>query len=178
MTVKLFIAATLDGYIADKNEGLDWLFAADEAGGSAYESFYAGIDTIVMGRRTFDWICQHEKIWPYAGKMCYVLTHQKLETADFIDSSEFIESVTADRLAELLQNQATSQQSIWLVGGGELIRLFLEKNWLDALQISLAPVLLGRGIRLFPPGNYGAQLELLGARTFGEFVEVEYLVKK
>lgn len=167
--VKLFIASTLDGYIATLEDGLDWLFEVAGQGDNGYGDFYASVDKIVMGRQTYDWICAHEKTWAYAGKTCYVLTR-----GDFADTDE-VKFVHEDWLDDLA---AVDTDRLWLVGGGQVIRLFLERHLVDELQITLVPILLGTGKALFSAGNYAEQLEFVGSRTYGQFVELHYLVKK
>ena len=79
-TVTLYIAMSLDGFIADRHGGVDWLYGntPDDNGGS-YESFAAGVDTVIMGRRTYDQITAELSVgsWPYEGMDCYVLTHAR-----------------------------------------------------------------------------------------------------
>lgn len=170
MTTKLYIATTLDGYIADKNDNLQWLFDVEGDGDNGYGEFFNTVDTVIMGMNTYHWLLENEPgEWGYEGKTCYVLTRQNLV------SSEFVTFVTFDDLIKILP---TIKGNIWNVGGGEVIRLFLEKHLIDEIQITIAPVILGDGIPLFPKGNYAEQLKLIDTKTYGQFVELHYLVKK
>ena len=170
MTVKLYIATTLDGYIADKNDNLQWLFDVEGDGDNGYAAFLAGIDTIVMGMRTYDWLPENEPgEWPYPDQTCYVLTRQARPATEHVTFVDF---------AQLKALLATDTGNVWNVGGGEVIRLFLEHQMIDELQVTIAPVLLGDGIPLFPKGNYAEKLELIGTTTYGQFVELHYIVKK
>ncbi len=73
--VVLFTAMSLDGYIADENDSLDWLFKVEGEGDNGYSAFYDTVDTIIMGKRTYDWIIRHETgEFPYKGKDCYIIT--------------------------------------------------------------------------------------------------------
>lgn len=118
MTVKLFIASTLDGYIATKEESLQWLFDVEGEGDNGYDAFYSGIDTIIMGKKTYDWLEKEQAgQWPYTDKTSYILTHQEISATDniiFIDK---------EKLTELSVNFADNDKNIWVVGGGEVIKL-------------------------------------------------------
>ncbi|MDN5488733.1 MAG: dihydrofolate reductase family protein, partial [Lactococcus lactis] len=105
-------------------------------------------------------------------KTSYILTHQKISSTDNI---VFIDK---EKLTELSVNFADTDKNIWVVGGGEVIKLFLENHWVDELQVTIAPVLLGDGISLFPSGNYKEKLQLIDTKIYGQFVELHYLVKK
>lgn len=174
MTVKLFIAATLDGYIATENDELDWLFSVKGDGDNGYGRFMADIDQIIMGKKTYDWLIQHENLdsdsenWPYTNQQSYIFTRSQLTDtlhAKFVHPSN---------LTEFVQNLSGNT---WLVGGGEIIRLFLEADLIDEFFITVSPLLLGAGRSLFPNGSYFADLELLGTQTYGQFVELHYRKK-
>ena len=176
MTVKLFIASTLDGYIATENEDLQWLFDVDGEGDNGYSDFYRTIDSVIMGKRTYDWISREQgerDQWPYANKTCYVLTHQSTE-----NNTEKIKFIDVAALRKLTSGFTNPAEVFWVVGGGELIKLFLENHWVDELRITIAPVILGKGIPLFPIGDYTESLRLLSTKTYGQFVELHYLVNK
>jgi len=170
MKVKLFIASTLDGYIATKDDNLDWLFEVEGDGDNGYSEFYQSIDIIIMGKNTYDWLkSEQPDSWPYSGKECYVFTHKKQSNTNHV---KFIEvSNLIDFSQKLIGN-------VWVVGGGNLIKDFLENHLIDEIQVTIAPVLLGDGIPLFPTGNYAEKLELIKTKTYGQFVELNYAVKK
>ncbi|MDR0299591.1 MAG: dihydrofolate reductase family protein [Streptococcaceae bacterium] len=165
-SIKLYIATTLDGYIADKNDELQWLFDVTGDGDNGYGEFLDTIDTVIMGKRTYDWLLENEPDeWGYSGKDCYVFTHQALPDNDHV------KFVHPENLPDFVR---TLKGNIWNVGGGELIGLFLENQLIDEFQITIAPVLLGDGIPLFPKGNYSEKLELIETKTYGQFVELHY----
>jgi dihydrofolate reductase len=170
MTVKLYIATTLDGYIADENDSLQWLFDVEGEGDNGYGAFISGIDVVVMGNSTYRWLLRESPDkWPYADKKTYVFSrtaHENTENVTFV--SELSE------IAELTDPSV----NLWNVGGGEIIKLFLENDLVDELQVTVAPVLLGKGKPLFPAGNYAEKLKLVGSTTYGQFVELHYLMKK
>ncbi|QDK69898.1 dihydrofolate reductase family protein [Lactococcus protaetiae] len=168
MTVKLFIAATLDGYIATLDDSLQWLFDVEGEGDNGYGAFYETIDTLVMGKKTYDWLLREQpNDWAYTGKKCFVLTHQQLPDTDSVKFTD----------EKILSELTESTEQIWVIGGGEIIKLFLENHLVDELQVTIAPVLLGTGKPLFPSGNYTEQLQLVSSKTYGQFVELHYLVK-
>jgi dihydrofolate reductase len=171
--VVLFIAQSLDGYIATKEDSLDWLFKVEGEGDNGYSEFYEEVDTIIMGKRTYDWIMNYEKgQFPYKNKNCYVFSRSQLEdTADVKFVNEDIINFTNSLKKEEGKN-------IWVVGGGDLLHTFFKEKLLDELILTTAPSIIGDGIPLFKPGNYQLELNLKRTRTFNQFVEVHYTVKK
>lgn len=171
--VVLFIAASLDGYIATEDESLEWLFRVEGEGDNGISEFYDRIDTLLMGRRTYDWVLHHETgEFPYKNKECYVFTRSPM--ADTEDVTFVNEDVT--KFVEKLQQQ--DGKDIWMVGGGELLKSFLEARLIDEFILTVAPVLLGRGIPLFKEGDYETELVLKRVRNFNQFAELQYELKK
>jgi len=169
----LFIATSLDGYIATQNESLEWLFNVEGEGDNGYSEFYETVDTILIGRKTYDWIMKHEPgEHPYKNKKCYVFTRSPVEdTKDVTFVNEELISFTNKLKKEKGKN-------IWIVGGGELLHSFINEKLIDELIITVAPTLIGKGIPLFKEGNYQLELSLRGTRNFNQFVELHYEVKK
>lgn len=80
MAVKLFIAQTLDGYIADKQDSLDWLMAVEGEGDNGISRFLSSVDIVIMGSRTYQWLLDQKlETWPYEDKMTYVFSRQSWE---------------------------------------------------------------------------------------------------
>ena len=166
MAVKLFIAQTLDGYIADKQDNLDWLMAVEGEGDNGISRFLSSVDIVIMGSRTYQWLLdQRLETWPYEDKMTYVFSRQTWEDKTNI---KFVHPSNLTSFVKELQGE------IWLVGGGQLIKDFMEADLIDEYQVTIAPVILGEGIPLFPQGNYAADLELQGTTRYGQFVELAY----
>lgn len=137
--VRLFIAASLDGYIARKNGDIDWLLTDQDYG---YTDFVAGIDTVVMGRKTYEQILGFGE-YPYKGKTGFVFSQTRNGEKD-----ENVEFVGGD-LKEFIDNQRHQvRNDIWLVGGGEIIYHFLRLGLVDELILSVHPIILGDGIPL------------------------------
>ncbi len=173
MTVKLYIATTLDGYIATEDDKIDWLFEVSGDGDNGYGNFMHTIRTVIMGMKTYDWLMNDESVikngWPYSEQDSYVFTRQNQS------ANTAVTFVNPDNIREFI---STLAGDIWVVGGGEIIQLFLENGCVDEMQITIAPVLLGNGRRLFPSGNYAEKLKLIETKTYGQFVELHYLVTK
>lgn len=171
MAVKLFIAQTLDGYIADKQDNLDWLMAVEGEGDNGISAFLKTVEVLIMGSRTYQWLLDQKlDAWPYADKTTYVFSSQKWE------EQANIKFVNPENLHDFVREISGD---IWLMGGGKLIKDFLEADLVDEYRITMAPVLLGQGIPLFPAGNYAAELEFQGTTRYGQFIELSYVrVKK
>lgn len=169
----LFIAASLDGYIATKDESLDWLFKVEGEGDNGYSEFYNTVDTVLMGKKTYDWIMKYETgEFPYRDKECYVFTRSSIvdtENVSFIneDVSDFIKK---------LKNQLGN--NIWIVGGGEMLHSLLEEKLVDEIILTIAPVIIGTGIPLFKEGDFHLNMSLINSRTFNQFAELHYEVKR
>ncbi len=159
--VTLYIAASVDGYIAGTDDNLDWLDrVAREGEDYGYETFYAGCDALIMGRRTFDWITAHGP-WPYPDKTTYLLSNEAPAQA-----AEGVVHVGTDAATCVATAQADGHENLWLVGGGAVVRSFLDADLIDEFIISLVPVLLGRGVPLFPASAGTTSLRLLSSRAF------------
>jgi len=151
-----YTATSLDGYIADANNSLDWLFTRQrEPGGPLnYEAFIAGVGAMAMGATSYEWILDHEFAgkepsewnWPY-DIPCWVFTHRQLPVvpdAPIEFTSGDVRPVH-DRMAE-----AAGGRNVWIVGGGDLAGQFADAGLLDEVIVKLAPVTLGSGAPLLP----------------------------
>lgn len=141
-----YIAASLDGFIADADEGLDWLdrFGDIDYGEFAYDRFIAGIGTFVMGRGTYDWLRRAVADWPHPDVDTIVVTSRSLpEPPDRV--------VAWDRpLGALIAHlRALEGGDVWMAGGGRLQSAFVARGAVDHLQIFVMPVLVGAGTPLW-----------------------------
>ena len=145
-----YTASTLDGYLADENDSLEWLFVQDQdhQGPLNYDDFIKDVGAIVMGRTTYEWVLAHlEKTgekWPYT-QPSFVFTHADLEPIDNVT----IVSGKPDEHHEAIA-AAAGDQDIWVVGGGDLAAQWAEAGLLHELILYIAPVTLGAGRPLFP----------------------------
>lgn len=169
--VVLFIAASLDGYIARENGSLDWLTAVDGEGDNGFTAFYKTIDTLIMGKATYDHLMTLVKEFPHADKTCYVFSRSEKREDPYV---EFIDE-DIGHFTRRLKNQAGS--NIWLVGGGDLLDGFIKEKLVDEWMVTISPIVLGKGVPLFKPNNPEIKLELKEQKRFGQFVQLHYLVK-
>jgi dihydrofolate reductase len=168
----LFIASSLDGYIATKDDSLEWLFNIEGEGDNGFTEFYETVDTVLLGKRTYDWLMKQDiEEYPYKDKECYVFTRSSME--DTKDVKFINEDVT--KFIDKLKNQ--DGKNIWIVGGGELLHDFMKEKLVDELIITLAPTILGSGIPLFKEGDYQIDLTLKRMRNFNQFAELHYVIK-
>jgi dihydrofolate reductase len=151
-----YTATTLDGFIADPNNSLDWLFTRerDEDGLLSYGEFMAVVGALAMGSTTYEWILDHEFAgkdpaewkWPYEIP-CWVFTHRQLPVvpdARVVFTSADVRAVHAEMVA------AAGDRNVWLVGGGDLVGQFADAGLLDEVLVTIAPVTLGTGAPLLP----------------------------
>lgn len=163
-------AISLDGYLARENHSLDWLFGTEGEEESGYQDFYDSVDTILMGRSTYDQIgiLSPEK-FPYEGKPCYVFSRTMTASNEHVTFiNEDIEGFT-----QSLKEQEGKR--IWVVGGGEVLHHLL--LLVDEFIIQIAPTIIGKGIPLFVPGDQENKLTLVDVRRFGQFAELQYEAK-
>jgi len=112
--VVLFIASSLDGYIATNDESMDWLNSVEGEGDNGFSEFYETVDTVLLGKRTYDWIKRLDlEEFPYKDKNCYVFTRSSLEDTDDVT---FIRTDIGGFIDELKKQNG---KNIWLVGGGD-----------------------------------------------------------
>ncbi|PAV29159.1 hypothetical protein CIL05_12225 [Virgibacillus profundi] len=168
----LFIATSLDGYIATKDESLDWLFSVEGEGDNGYSEFYDTVETVLIGKKTYDWIMRHEtEEFPYKNKECYVFTRSTVE------DTEDVSFINGDIASFINQLKSQEGKNIWIVGGGELLQTFIKEKLVDEIILTVAPTIIGNGIPLFREGEYQLDLSLKGTRNFNQFVELHYIVK-
>ena len=165
----VYIATSLDGYIARQDGGIDWLHIVEQPGEDyGYAAFWNSIDTLVMGRKTYETALGFGD-WPYADKRCVVLSHR---SASAHHGEEFF-CGEPESLAEKLAAEGAHRV---YVDGGEVIRQFLAAGLVDDLTLSVVPVLLGDGIPLFRAGGPEQRLALIEGRTFPSgLVQLRYL---
>jgi dihydrofolate reductase len=144
-----YTAATLDGFIADPDNSLEWLFKIkrDEHGPMSYEDFIAEVGALAMGSTTYEWILDHESTkWPYE-LPSWVFTHRELAVVPNAQV-EFVSGDVAPVHDEMVR--AAGGKNVWIVGGGDLAGQFAEAGLLDEVIVTIAPVTLGAGAPLLP----------------------------
>ena len=166
MKTVFYSATTLDGYIADEHDSLDWLFVQDqdESGPLNYGDFIKGVGAICMGATTYQWILDHNartgEAWAYK-QPSWVFTHR--EFAPF-EGITFTSQVVKDVHAEMVT--AAGGKDVWVVGGGDLAGQFADAGLLDELILYIAPVTLGAGRPLFPRRRDLQLVELAQNKAF------------
>ena len=171
----VFVGVSLDGFIARPNGDLDWLMG-DGGGDSAeygYDEFIAGIDAIVMGRKTFEKVVMFDK-WYYGNKRVVVLSHHSLDVAGARARGGVVEQMQGSP-AEIVSKLASSGARRLYVDGGLTIQEFLRAGLIRRLVISRLPVLIGEGIPLFGSLAHDIHLNHIATRTYpGGMVQSEY----
>ncbi|MEO8890755.1 MAG: dihydrofolate reductase family protein, partial [Coleofasciculaceae cyanobacterium] len=144
MKTQYYTATSLDGFIADPQNSLDWLFQFGEAGGEDYGAFIGEVGAIAMGSTTYEWILTHQvfldadhpQAWVYE-QPSWVFTSRNLPTIEGAD----IQFVSGDvRLVHQKMAAAAKGKNIWIVGGGDLVGQFHDEGLLEEVIVSIASV--------------------------------------
>lgn len=182
MKTHYYTATSIDGRIADEHDSLTWLFqlGSDAAVDDRYETFVAGIGALVMGSTTYEWLLREEirddpGRWPYA-QPTWVFSSRELPRVEGADL-RFVGGPVEPVHAEIAATVADGQD-LWLVGGGELVGMFLDAGLLDELHLAVAPVFLGAGAPLLPRRLVTPPLALVGCTQQGPFAQLDYRVQR
>ena len=168
----LFIAMSLDGYIADMDGKVDWLAGQDKDVESAdnYTDFIKNIDTVIMG-----WTTYHQVItelspgqWVYDNLQSYVITHKECTPKNKI---AFVSESPCTLVNRLKQKQG---KDIWICGGSNIVHQLMQGNLVDKYHISIIPTILGNGIRLFDTLDKKTDLRLISSKSSNGIVELVY----
>jgi dihydrofolate reductase len=172
-------ATSVNGYIADGNSSLQWLFDAGGDNSDEFASFMAGVGVQVMGSSTYEWLLTNEDLlgtpdkWQqvFGDLPTRVFTTRNLprpETASFA----FRHGAVSEHEEEL--RALAGDRDVWVVGGGDLAGQFLDAGILDRIELMVAPVFLSGGAPLLPRFVPAASLNLVGTRQQGSFVSIRY----
>lgn len=183
MATQYYTATSIDGFIADEDDGLDWLLQLGEPEGldEEYPRFLADVGALAMGSTTYAWIAEHTGSledptrWEYT-LPTWVFSSRDLPAPDGPD----IRFVSGDvRPVHAQMVEAAAGKNVWLVGGGDLVGQFHDAGLLDEVILGVASVFLGGGAPLLPRRITTPPLELLGATTHGtDFVLLRYRVPR
>jgi dihydrofolate reductase len=183
MKTQYFTATSLDGFIADSNNSLDWLFQFGGGPGESYNVFISKVGSIAMGSTTYEWMLENEiykdrenpKPWPYKQR-CWIFSSRTLPVVAGADL-RFVKGDVKPVYDEMVEHAQGA--NIWLVGGGELVGQFHDLGLLDELILGVAPVILGAGAPLLPRHIATPPLKLISATTVeGAFMHLHYEVTK
>ena len=168
--VILYIASSLDGYIAGADDNLSFLSMVEEKGEDyGYSEFTGTVDTVILGRKTNDWVMDRVSEFPHNGTETYVLTRTPREGYGTI---KFYTGNLKELVLRLRQKKG---KNIFIDGGAEVVNSLLKYNLIDEFRISVIPVLLGGGIRLFRDNRPQQKLKLVDARTYNKgLVQLHY----
>ncbi len=169
--LKLYIASSLDGYIAGPNGEIDWLEAAGNHD-YGYRDFYASIDTTLMGRLTYQITLTVDE-FPYPDKTNYVFT--KSNPPQRTAHVEFVSEEIAGFVRSLKERPGLD---IWLVGGGQINTVMLKAGLIDEIILSMFPLVLGEGIPLFAPRAAQHSFKTLGCQQYESGLIQWHLVRE
>jgi len=166
----VFIAMSLDGYIARTDGAIDWLSIVHPLDPShGYEAFMASVQTLIIGRGTYDTVLGFDE-WPYAGKRVIVMTHRPAEPRNG-------EELFAGSVADVIARVGDAERVY--VDGGQIISQFLAADRIDDMTVSVIPIVLGSGLRLFPGGEREHRLVLDSHQAWPSgLVQLRYRVRR
>lgn len=171
--ITLFIAMSLDGFIADNNGGVDWLNGQgkDIENIDVYSEFVKDIDTVVMGWNTYHQVATElsPNDWVYKDFTTYVFTHKKEK------SSEQIHFTSENPVSLLKQLKVKDGKGIWICGGANIVQQLINEDMIDEYFISVIPTILGGGIRLFENTEQEIKLKLLKTQTYNGITDLVYI---
>ena len=168
----LYLAISVDGYLADEQGGVDWLVGdgSEPNAPGSYPAFLDTVDAIVMG-----WTTYHQLVaelspdsWPYAGRPCYVVTHRNELDREGISFWNGELTALVDKLKE------SHEGNIWLCGGASVAGQLLKAGRIDQLWLSIIPTVLGKGVRLFPALSQELPLKLVETTHGNGIVDLVY----
>lgn len=158
--IRIYIAQSLDGYIARADGGIDWLRPFDDVD-YGYSAFMRDIGTVVMGRKSYD-LARSFGDWPYQNARSLVITSSPLDA----EAPPSATRVGADIPRLVTALRAAGDKDVWIMGGAQTINAFLTTNAIDRIDLFTLPVLLGEGIRLFEGGRPETGLRLLSSQVY------------
>lgn len=171
--VRLFIAMSLDGYIADSYGRVDWLNGQgnNDEDIDTYSEFVKNIDTVLMGWNTYNQIITElspEK-WVYNDFITYVITHKENSSYENI---RFTNTSPVNLVKKLKQQTG---KDIWICGGANIVQQLVNEDLIDYYQITIIPILLGTGIRLFENITPKIKLKLLTTQSYNGMIDLTYI---
>jgi dihydrofolate reductase len=182
MTAFVYSTATsVNGFIADESNSLDWLFAVDEADETAMAAFMQGVGVQVMGSTTYEWLLRHENLleepekWSsfFGSITTRIFSSRDLPVPAGADA-RIIRGPVGEHIDDLVES--AGGKDVWIVGGGDLAGQFLDAGHLDRVELSVAPVFLRDGAPLLPRLISSDRLRLVTVERNGAFARLVYAV--
>lgn len=168
----LYIAKSLDGYIADEEGGVNWLCGQDENNNdmSSYSEFIKTVDTVILGYNTYHQIVTElsPNEWAYSGMKSYVITHRKEKSTDEI---EFTDKPIENIISQL---KAQPGKNVWICGGASIVNQLVSLNLIDRYHITIIPTILGAGIRLFGESSNQIKLKQIKTQSYNGITDLVY----
>lgn len=183
MKTQYYTATSLDGFIADRENSLEWLFQFGDGPENSYPEFIREVGALAMGSTTYEWMLKHlilpgadkPQPWPYE-QPTWVFTSRSLPVVPGVDV-RFVRGDVRPVHREMVE--AAGTRNVWIVGGGELVGQFYDHGLLDELILQVASVTLGGGAPLLPRSITTPPLRLTSATQYGSaFVELRYEVPR
>lgn len=179
MKTQYYTASSLDGFVADERNTLDWLFQFGDAPSGDFPAFMRGVGALAMGSTTYEWLLAHEifaegrppRPWPHT-EPTWVFTTRELRQVPGADV-RFVRGDVRPVHREMVE--AAAGKNVWIVGGGELAGQFHDHGLLDEMIVTVASVTLGGGAPLLPRRISHPPLRLVSAQAFGSaYVQLTY----
>ena len=159
--VILYIASSLDGYIAKSNDDLSFLSRVQQEGQDyGYAKFIDNVDTVILGRKTYDWVMKQVKEFPHAQLDSYIITRTPRQD---IGKIKFYTGNLKELVLRLRQERG---KNIFIDGGAEIVNELFKEKLIDQIYLSIVPILLGDGVRLFKGGLPEQNLKLINSKQF------------
>lgn len=181
-----YTATSIDGFIADPEHSLEWLFQVpagddDEGHEDRFGRFFGEVGAMAMGSSTYEWVLAHEQLLEHPEKWrafygtvpTWVFSSRELPTIPDADL-RFVRGDVAPVHRDMVESAAG--KNVWIMGGGELVGQFADAGLLDEIVLNVAPVTLGAGAPLLPRRLLSSRLTLAGVERHGQFIESTYRV--
>lgn len=176
-----YTATSIDGFTADPDNSLDWLFEVDEGTDNPFGAFFSNVGAFTMGSSTYEWILRNDNVleepenWHemYGDIPCWVFTHRDLPVVP--DANVFLVSGDVRPVHEAM-TVAAQGRNVWLAGGGDLVAEFADAGLLDEIVLAVAPVTLAAGTPLLPRRLTSHELALTNVTQMGQFAYLSYAV--
>lgn len=169
--VIVFIAMSIDGFIAAPNDDLTFLSMVEKEGEDyGYNQFHESIDTVIVGRKTYDKVLSMNVPFPHSNKECFVITRNKN-----LNNSSI--TYYSDSLVDLINTLKQKQgKNIFIDGGAQLVQALMQENLIDEYIVSLIPIVLGAGTMLFKDGAIEQKLKLVNVHSYDTgLVQLHYV---
>lgn len=182
MKTQYYTASSLDGFIADPEHSLEWLFQFEDLEETSYPEFIREVGALAMGSHTYEWILRHlvrpeaegREPWPYE-QPAWVFTSRSLPTVEGADI-RFVRGDVGPVHRDMVA--AAGGKNVWIAGGGDLVGQFFDHGLLDEVIVQVAPVVLGDGAPLLPRKITSPPLRLVALERYGAFAELRFEVPR